>query len=478
MSQFTFRTSPPASYIPPSKEEMKEAAANVGLKGFAPDLVADLTNLAAGGRVSPPSAYRGEVTQRVEAKLPASDSNGNWEIPKKVRGLFGNKNVTESRAEAVAARVEETMRYHQNVCDFLQTVDLSRFPGGTPLERAMAMLKLLSEQEKAKEPENKRNVPSGNEDGSEPLPIFVKTERPESIADALHETMEMVESLSEEETDMLDPDGEKHEVESDDGTRSGHRGLNRLRVAEDLVEGSNKRVMLDISRKLDEFTKLQVRKCRKQEVDPAGEEMRKRPIRHLGELNRVSPTAWATRQQSPSYFLYQAVTGQLPVRERVTTIEKKQAIFILLDGSGSMQGRKHFKASGVVMNRLKSVISGDAEVFLSVFDTSMAKVEHAGTPEEARGLIKKFSQNNFSGGGTDISSAVRAAHKFIEEKIASGEALYRPEVVVLTDNDTSISGLKKSEIPGTRVHGFAMEVENKSLVAFAQSTGGVGVDKF
>ena len=50
--------------------------------------------------------------------------------------------------------------------------------------------------------------------------------------------------------------------------------------------------------------------------------------------------------------------------------------------------------------------------------------------------------------------------------------------VVLTDEDTSISGLKKSEILGTRVHGFAMEVKNESLVRFARSTGGVGVDKF
>jgi uncharacterized protein with von Willebrand factor type A (vWA) domain len=166
------------------------------------------------------------------------------------------------------------------------------------------------------------------------------------------------------------------------------------------------------------------------------------------------------------------------VRERVTRIEKKQAIFILVDGSGSMSGKRHFKATGVVMNRLKAVLSGDAEVFVSVFDTSMGKVERASTPEEARKLIKKFAEGNFSGGGTDIAAAVRTAHKFIEKAIADGAALYRPEVVVLTDDDTSITSLKKAEIPGTRVHGFAMECQNKSLVAFAQSTGGVGIDKF
>lgn len=450
---------------------MKEAAGKVGLKGFAPDLVADLTNLAAGGSVNPPSAYRGEVTQRVEERLPAPDSSGYWQIPGKVRGLFGNN--SKDRAVAVAARVEDTMRYHQNVCDFLQACDLAKFPGASPLEQAMGLLKLLSQKSGGQA--------AAGEGGGEPLPIFAESERPEGVAESLHETMDMVDSMSDEELDMVDPEGKNHEVEDSpdgDGQKSGHQGLNKLKVAEGLVEGSNKRVMLDISRTLDQFTKLQARKQVKLEADPAGEEIRQRPIRHLGELSRVAPTAWATRQQAPAYFLYQAVTGQLPVRERVTRVEKKQAIFILVDGSGSMSGKKHFKATGVVMNRLKAVLSGDAEVFVSVFDTSMAKVERASTPEEARELVKKFAKGNFTGGGTDIAAAVRTAHAFIVKAIAEGAALYRPEVVVLTDEDTSISGLKKSEIPGTRVHGFAMEVENKPLVEFARSTGGVGMDKF
>lgn len=470
MSQFTFRTSPPAAYIAPSKEEMKEMAGKVGLSGFAPDLVADLTNLAAGGRVNPPSSYRDAVTRRVEESLPAPDSYGRWQITVRKNGEK-SMDYTKNRQEAILARTEDAMRYHTNVCDFLQTVDLGRFPGGSPLEQAMSLLKMLSQ----------RQGGQGGGEGGEPLPIFAESERPEGVAESLHDTLDMVDSLTDEEQGMLDPDGKNHEVEKSpegDGQKSGAKSLDRLKVAEDLVEGADKRVMLDISRKLDTFTKLQCRKQVKLEEDPVGEETRQRPIKHLGELNRVAKTAWATRQENPSYFLYQAVTGQLPVRERVTRIERKQAIFILIDGSGSMRGRKHWKASGVVMNRLKAVQSGDAEVWVSVFDTSLGRVEHAGTPEEARQLVKKFAAGNFTGGGTDIAVAVRAAHKFVDDKIKAGEALYRPEIVVLTDEDSSVSSLKKSEIPNTRVHGFAMEVENKSLVAFAQSTGGVGIDKF
>lgn len=459
--QYSFRTTTPPTYLTPSGEEMREAASAVGLKSFSRDLVADLCNLAAGGNINPPSAYRNEVLRKVEESLPAPDSSGEWKISS---GAW-----TKNRQEVVSDRLEKALRYHQNVCDFLQTVDLGQFPGQSPLEQAMSLLKLFS----------KRQGGSGGGEGGEPLPIFQDNDNPEAVGEELNSLMDEVDSLDESEQEMLDPDGNWQESESEqDGQRSGHQGLNRLKVAEDLSPDSDKRVMLDISRTLDQFTKLQARCQVRQEQDPAGEEVRNRPIKSLSELPRVSKSAWAMRQQAPTHFLYKAVSGQLSVRERVNRIERKQAIFVLLDGSGSMRGRKHWKATGVVMNRLKAVISGDAVVYLSVFDTQMSNPRCARTPEEASTLIKEFASGNFYGGGTDIATAVRAAHTFIETEIESGAAMYRPEVVVLTDEDTSVNGLKKSEIPGTRVHGFAMEVRNKPLVDFAKSTGGVGIDKF
>jgi hypothetical protein len=466
MSNLTFRTSPPPTYLPPTREEMAEAAKTVGLKGFAPDLVADLTNLAAGGAVCSPSSYREEVRARAELKLPAPGNDGGWSCPSSVKGSFPSR--IYSREEAVAAATEAAMRYHQNVCDFLQTVDLTKFPGGTPLEQAVACLKLLSKQQGG-EP--------GSGDGGEPLPIFQECERPEGIAESLHETMEMVESLSNEELDMVDPEGKNHEpVDSEESSEP--KALNALKVAEDLSEGSAKRVMLEVSRQLDQISKLQLRKQNKLETDPAGEEVRQRQMRSPSELNKVAPSSWATYTVAPDYFWYQVATNNLQVRERVTRITKKQAVFILLDGSASMHGSRHHKATGVVMNRLKAVIAGDAEVFLSVFDTRMGRVERASTPEEARKLMRQFADGNFSGGGTDIAAAVRAAHGFIEDQIKSGAALYRPEVVVLTDNDPSASGVTASQIKGTRVHGFAMDATNPQLANLARSTGGVAFEKF
>ena len=130
------------------------------------------------------------------------------------------------------------------------------------------------------------------------------------------------------------------------------------------------------------------------------------------------------------------------------------------------------------MHFLKAAAKGDCVVWLSVFDTRLSKVEKAETPEQAKALIKKFLTGNYLGGGTDIGGSTKAAHAFLEKEIASGAALWRPEVVVLTDEDTSFSGCKPADVRGTTVHSFAMEVANPGLVKWAQSCGGLGFDKF
>lgn len=451
----TLRTTTPPTYLLPTSEEMRAAADAVGLRSFSRDLVADLINLAAGGEINPPSSYRGRVLEEVEEKLPAPDSDGEWKL--------SSARWTKDRQEAVNDRLNRAMNYHQAVSDFLETIDLSRFPGQTPLQQAMSMLKLLSQQQGG----------SGGGENGEQLPIFIDNDNPEKTAEQLSDIMDEVDSLSKDEQELLDPDGRwQQDGRQENGS---NESLNRLKVAEDLMAG--KQEILDISRNLDKLSKMQVHRQKKVEADPDGAEIQTRPMKGLSELDRVSKTAWATRQQSGTYFLYQAISGQLQVRERVTRQDRKQVIFILVDGSGSMRsGYRHYKASGVVMNRIKAVIAGDAEVYLAVFDDRMYDPSHAATPEEAKALMKRFMGKNFSGGSTDIAAAIKAAYDFIQEEMKNRDDIYRPEIVVLTDDDSSVSKLKKSDVPGTKVHGFAMETRNQSLVDFCKSTGGVGID--
>jgi Mg-chelatase subunit ChlD len=444
MSAITLRTNPPATYIPPTREEMKEAAKEVGLGSFSRDLVADLCNLAAGGSVKPPSAYRDEIVRRAEETLPAADYRGEWVLPK--------GGTTKNRGQAVTAQVEKAMRYHQNVTDFLGTVELDKFPGESPLEQAMNLLKLLSKKEGGQ----------GGGEGGEPLPIFQENDNSEKVGQDLNQLMDDVESMSWDEASMLSPD---KITENGDGDEE----ISSMDLAEDMLRGKD--VMLEISRHLDKLTRMQVRKSKKQEPDPAGDSVRTRPIAHLGEMNRLVKPEWAL---PATYRLYRMVTHASQVRERVTTIEKKQLLYIIIDCSGSMgSGKRIFKAGGILMNRLKAVIAGEAELYVRLFDTSLREEHHASTPEEAQELIRHFTEKNYSGGSTDISGCARAAQQRIGEIEAQGST-YKPELVIVTDGDDKIS-LSAKEFSGTKLHAFVVDTKNDALCKLAQATGGVGM---
>lgn len=460
---YTFRTSPPPGYISPSTEEMREVAERVGLKSYSRDLVADMANLAAGGKFNPPSSYRSHVQTKVEQNLEVSDEDGEWKISYPIKG----RQWTKNREIAVRDRTDNAMRYHQSVIDFLNSLDLARFPGATPLEQAMGVLKLLSAQKGG----------SGGGEGGEPLPIFVDNDNPEKVSRDLNEVLDEVESLSAEEMDLLDPDGKMHTI-SEDGNRTGIKDLQVLKVAEDLSPGKDKRVLLDVARLLEDITKLQLRKQEKFVADPAGDEIRHRQMNHMGELPKIPRHMWAQHKLQRTQFLYKAVTNQLPIRERGVKQVRRQIVWILLDGSGSMYGSRHWKASGIVMFYLKQAMEGNAIVYLSVFDTEATKAEHAETPVEARELSKKFMGGNYRGGGTDIAKAVKTAHDEIQELMAQGALVHSPQVIVLTDDDSSAKNLSVSDIPGTVVHGFAMESKNPSLVAKVKETGGFGIENF
>jgi Mg-chelatase subunit ChlD len=434
-----FRTSV-EGYLAPSREEMRDAAEKVGLRSYSRDLAIDLANLAAGGKVNPPSKYSDAVMQRVIERLEKPDSDGEWKL--------SNGRWTKEKSEIVADRHKKQMAYHQNVCDFLSEIDMNRFEGETPLEQAMSCLKLLSKL---------KGGNGGGEDG-EPLPIFQEGS-PEGVAHQLHDSIDSVDTLSETEKELM---GETPE-------------MSKREIAEDMM--GDKSIWLNISRQLDSLSKMQVRKCKKQEADPNGEEVITRSINGFDELSKLSKSEWASYQTSRSYFWYRVAGKQARVRERVITIEKKQLLFIMVDCSGSMDsGNRIAKACGILMNRLKAVIAGEAELYFSFFDTELVKVYSVKTPEEAKSLMETLRNKNFSGCLTNIDGCMKQAKAEIDKIIAEG-ATYRPELVVVTDGDDTISSTAK-DFAGTKVHAFVVEKRNPKLVNLAKATGGVGIENF
>lgn len=454
----TIRTTPPLTYLTPSREEMAAMADQVGLKKYAPDLVEDLSNLLAGGELVAPSQYRQQVVQEAARLLPAPDSHGEW--------YLRDWSSTKNRQVALAEKTEDRMRYHQRVQDFLRDLDATQMPGSSPLEKAMGWLKLLASR------------PGGEGDGEggeEALPIFSDEESSgEKVAEQLEEAVSDAKSLSEEERELLDATegGDDDEQSSDSPKNPGADPSQVRRLAEDMLKGKDE--IIRVSRHLDQLSPMRVAKSNRLEVDPEGDERRWRPIRNLGELHKIPQSEWALPK---SYRMYRVLTGQTPVRERCTRQEKRQLLYCLVDCSGSMDnGERIAKAGGVLLNRLKAVVAGEAEVYFRFFDGAPRQEHHAATPEEAKRLMAQVvERGNYSGGSTDIRAAVRAAAERIEELIASGEQLYKPEICLVSDGEAAVPS--QEDLGGVRLHVFNVECAQAELVGLARSTGGVGIDR-
>lgn len=431
---------------------MRSVAERIGVKKFSADLVEDFCNPGAGGEILPPSAWRDAVLRQAEdtvGQKPTPGSNSQGQFWKKADGGW-----TQNRHEAVQSQVERGMKYQQAVCDFLRTVELDKFPGSSPLEQAMNLLKLLATQ--------KGGEPGGDGD---PLPIFQEGE-PEKTAERLNNIMDDVESLTDEEQELLDPD---QDADSGDGKR-GDDGLHTMKLAEDMAHGKD--VWLKVSRQLDKLARMKVARSVKVLPDPEGDEVRVRPIAHLGEINRLQKSEWAL----PSvYRAYRLVSRTAMVRERVRREEKQQLLYMIIDCSGSMgDGQRIAKAGGVLMNRLKAVIAGEAQMFVRFFDSRCYEEHYASNAAEAKAMIHHFEVKNFSGGSTNISGCSREAQTRIEEIVAGGKVT-RPELVVVTDGDDTIS-LTIEDLKTTKLHAFVVERSNSALTDLAVKTGGVGIN--
>ncbi|MBI3952721.1 MAG: hypothetical protein HY336_02070 [Candidatus Doudnabacteria bacterium] len=433
------------------REEMRAVAEEVGLKRYSPSLLADLAHVRAGGEILSPSIWRLEVERKVTEEI-RPERDGSYRLP--------NGGATHSFGEAVSAKVEKAVKYHTAVSDFVREVDWSGIPGTTPLEQGANLLKLLAA---------KKGGAPGSGDG-ETLPVFLE-EAGDTVARELAEVLDEVEDLDKEDRELLE---DKDDESKSSG--SGQGGLSAMQIAEDFLSDRGKREMVRISRSLDELSRMKVSRESKFTPDPEGDDVRSRPIRNLGELTRVSKPSWAIYQKSRTLFWYQAVTKQLSVRERGIRSERKQLLYLIIDCSGSMkEGQRVAKACGVLMNRLKAVLRGDAVLYWRLFDTKLREEHFVSTPEEGKAAMRELAAGNFSGGGTAIDACSRQALARIEEIAREGK-IHRPELVVVSDGDDTVR-LTPEDLGQTRLHAFLAECSNPPLTALAGKSGGVGIDR-
>lgn len=286
------------------------------------------------------------------------------------------------------------------------------------------------------------------------------------LFELIERALEKVHSLSSEDLSTL-----KEFVDSDEEASNFDTEFLALQLE---IGGIDLKEVLRIARHLDTLSELQRNKS-KLRSDPNGEDVKPRSIRDLSELGRISQQDHALPHR---LRMKRAVEGELNVRDPHTRRNKKQLLYLVVDGSVSMLNNNTSPAShaaGVVVNRLQAVIDGDAEVYVRFFDRELREKEyHACNIDTARELITVVGDvANYTGGNTVFSSTLMKASTRVLELMKSGD-LKEPELVFITDGDAALPDI--SVLQGVRMHVVQVgDYEVPALSNMARQSGGISV---
>jgi len=468
------RTHPPNHYIQPSDKEIIDKAKLLGLKQFSLPLVRDVANIAAGGGYV---GYEDMYSSIYSETTVRKDKDGNYLDVDTGQQIYNkNGDCVENYTEAVKTVATQKAEYNQNVVNFIQELDFRDAPGNTPLTKAVNIVNMVSKSQEHHAKQNGYPNPGSSQDEDSQIPIFSQDYRDQKgaeIGNQFNTAFDEMKRLDSEETELVTSQETEELLEeieqNDELDNSEKRQLRKMALASEMTKGKD--IWLQMSRRLESLINFRTRSFKKTIPSIEGESVRSRPIEHIGEINKLQSSEWANPK---TLRLFRILSRKAQVRERVYTVDQKQLLYLLIDCSGSMHGNKIHKAGGVLMNRLKAVVKGEAELFVRFFDDGVYKEHSATTAEEAVTLMRHFEEYNFGGNGTDITKAVKKAKKDIDQKMADDELLVEPEIVVVTDGeDNGVRSLSAKDFLPSVVNGIMIQGENHELADFCRATRGV-----
>jgi len=455
----TIRTTAPQTYIPPSPSDIRAMAREVGVSRYDTSLVQDLCNIQAGGEFTSTIQIEKELTKNITKinRELKKDSDGDYEFRGKwLKSESGNYVSNIDDAQAIVAK--QQVKYHKSIQDFIRTLDFSNIPGYTPLERSLGLLKLLSSQEGGS-PEDSQDDECGDV-----LPIFSENNEdrkdPKELANQINEVLENISNMDEHEKILCNITGDGNNIPLD--------------LASDMMNGKD--VMLKIKRELDKVCALQTTKHCVMKPDSNGAEVRYRSIQDISEFPKLHPTEFI---YPDAYKNYRLVNGIAQIRERCSKIDKKMLLYIICDCSGSMSNERFLKAGGVVMNRLKAVLRGEADLWLAFFHNRLGEEFRASSENisEVKKLMSHIKASNFDQGGTNIARCTKEAILRIEKKRKQDPKLIAPELLVITDGRDNTSSLTVGHLRGVRLNTVIVGGHNQHLINVSRQSGGVGISR-
>ena len=466
------RTICPDNYIPPTREEIDAECADKKVKQSAPDFVRDICTIMAGGRTK----NHAELIQGVEQDVkklgfPQRFSSGN---KTSYFSKTGNQGATPQ--QVIDADNAKYMKFHRQVLGMIEkTQDMMKdVPGGTPFEKSINLLKLIQAQQPPPPPKGGGGGGGGGggeQSTDDEMNALGDMSDTDALKKKIENVLDTVNSLDDQELNMMSGTDDDDKDSNNPARLQDAKAMRKMKVAEKMDAGDS--IIMEVARHLKEFSKLKSKIEIKFHKDLEGETVTYRPMENLGEIGRLRQSDWSMYAQAPSLFKYKALTGSLRVRERGNFTHYKQLLYMIIDCSGSMGGERYYKAGGVLMNRLKAVVKGEAELIWRLFDDRAYEEHYAKTVEDAYASLD-FMRNkgNFNGGGTNFDVALQAAARSINANVEQ-HGYIKPEIMIVTDGDGR-TNFKKNDLKGCVVHAVCVcQARNSSLLRLTQETGGI-----
>ena len=192
-------------------------------------------------------------------------------------------------------------------------------------------------------------------------------------------------------------------------------------------------------------------------------EMTIKNIDRFQELLKTIPTQYAF---DDDIFIQKLLKKELLVRDYQSRRLKKQALYLLIDVSYSMNGRmRDVYASGVALALIRQVISEGSVYFLRFFDSRPGKLHRITTEKEAKEMIKILIRKPYSGGGTNIEMAIRQA---IEDITKDPIKFEKAEIMIITDGEDGIE-IRKKDLKKIKIHSTVIDGDNAGLKAISKT---------
>ena len=376
----------------------------------------------------------------------------------------------------------DAIEYNLYVADFLRRINRKSLPGRTDMDKALSMAMIAEEVGKAIEGGTNPEELAQRVDAAFQSAIDLTPEELATLAGLPHPTGALVRQ------DGPDPDDDskteilngrpthRSELLERDPARNGFKLLRHNMkvgdVAARLISDQKLGKVIEVARVLRGRAGLGTSKSSKLIEDKFGSEYRVSNIRTVEEIPLLLASERMIGGLSPELLLQRIVNGDALVRRRASRIKKRQLLYCLIDGSGSMRCGKRIQiAAGVMMNRLSAVAKGDGVLFYRFFDAILREEDEASDPDDVSRHLRRVLSFPYDVEETNLQEGVVGSLQRIYEIEEEGE-FDRPHLLIISDGDA------KFEIPatllrGTVVHAVLIEGENESIAKLVTRTGGV-----